>query len=244
MTSHISFSNGLLNIVNSTELLHTNYIFENNTFSANDLNNILSLFNISKNEIIYLDLSLSSILYIGSYTFTECRSLILVSGTNQLIIIGIHAFSYCDLLETFDNLDKLIVIGSCAFRSCVSLKSLNRLKNINVISSYAFENCRSLKTLTGLTCITDIYHLAFNNCISLESLDGLNKLTYIGENTFKNCKFLKILQLPSYSSIIFIHDCFDKNYKINIIFDEINDDEIDKFHNLYPNIDIDINIHN
>jgi len=240
--ANISFTDGTLYIRDFTsDGIH--YTFSNNTFSLDDLTNILHLLNITKDMIIHLHIYLTSELNIGDRLFGMSLNLnlksVYLSNTKS---IGSYAFEFCKSLESVECSDQLNTIGELAFAYCVSLSSLSSLYELTYIGESAFEYCTSLVTLNGLNKLNTIKNSAFDGCESLEALPKLYELTHIDIGAFTQCPSFKILELSSYSCITFCNkDDIDEEYNypnLDFIFDEITDDEIDEFHTLYPYINV------
>lgn len=149
----------------------------------------------------------ANVVYIGEYTFLECKglSLITVAGGNAKY----NSNGNC-LIETSNK--KLIlgcknsviptdgsvsIIGECAFRNCIGLTDIIIPSGVTVIEDSAFSECEALETITLGSDVTSIGNSAFYNCSSLTSITIPNSITEINEIAFYGCTSLTEVTIPS-----------------------------------------------
>lgn len=91
----------------------------------------------------------SSLLKIGNYAFSGCRSLTKVTLSDGLIEIVGEAFRDCVGLKSIIMYDGLKKIGFSAFYGCISLKSVTIPASVTTIGDHAFY---------GDISLTDVYY--------------------------------------------------------------------------------------
>ncbi len=84
---------------------------------------------------------------IGTFSFSECKSLKSIYFGKALQSIPNYAISNCTLLEEAILPDTVKSIGSYAFGNCTSLKKLYLANQIESISNYAFNCCTALSSV-------------------------------------------------------------------------------------------------
>jgi len=168
------------------------YEFSNDLFRESDLIKILKILNINKNDIIHLNILLTSVLNIGNNLCYNFKNLEYVYLQNTLEIRH-YSFENCKSLFTLQGLNNITYIGNSAFRNCTLLQILERLDNVVYIETSAFENCTSLESLQGLNKLSYIKFGVFNNCLSLRSLQGLDNITSIGTNARTSLRDVRLL---------------------------------------------------
>ena len=89
----------------------------------------------------------NSVTSIGSYAFSDCRSLTSITIPNSVTSIGNYAFYYCTSLASVTIPNSVTRIGDYAFSGCSSLTSTRIPSGVTRIGSFAFEYCSNLKTI-------------------------------------------------------------------------------------------------
>ena len=105
--------------------------------------------------------------------------------------IGSYAFSNCRSLTSVVIPDSVTSIGSSAFENCQSLTSVTIPDSVTSIGEYTFSYCTSLTSVTIPDSVTSIGNDAFRYCSSLTSVTIGNSVTSIGENAFYFCTGLE-----------------------------------------------------
>ena len=167
--------------------------------------------------------NLSSITYIGHFSFSYCSSLTEISIPLPVISIGYSAFVDCWSLRSITIPTSVTSIDSLAFSGCVSLEEIlfeepcsitsfdsfvfNECKLLSSISiphsvksieDYSFNQCKSLIGVTIPTSVERIGKNAFNDCISLQFVIIQSNAIKIDQDAFSNCISLKQIQAPFY----------------------------------------------
>jgi large subunit ribosomal protein L40e len=93
-----------------------------------------------------IDLSMTKLTSISSYSFYICRTLKTVVLPISIVALGAHAFHECALLEDI-NLENVLYFFEDAFSNCVSLTEVTLSSNIIFIHRGTFNGCTSLTTI-------------------------------------------------------------------------------------------------
>ena len=93
-----------------------------------------------------IDLSNTSLKWIGAWAFSECTSLQRVELPSGLSFLGDGAFEKCSSLERFSALRcwKLTTIQNYTFNGCAALQVVSLPRSITEIKSAGFTNCSRL----------------------------------------------------------------------------------------------------
>ena len=89
-------------------------------------------------------------MYIGSYTFYYCSSLVSISLPNTVASIENSNFERCTSLTSIIVPNSVLSIGSSAFYYCSSVTSITIPNTVTSIGDLAFRNCSHL---------TDVYYI-------------------------------------------------------------------------------------
>ena len=159
---------------------------------------------------------------INMLAFAGCKSLVNITGMDNITNIGKQAFTSCSNLEKVSNLSKVTSIGFAAFMNCTNLTTLEGLnwQSLENIGREVFANdeklsisldentFKSLKTLgtgafsgmIGMTgtvvlpeSITEIPDSAFSNT-GITNVD-FSHVTSIGKQAFSNCEGITKLNI-------------------------------------------------
>ena len=133
---------------------------------------------------------------IGSYAFSNCKSLSSVTIPDSVTTIGEDAFYFCTSLTSVTIPDSVTTIGSYAFQNCTSLTSITIGNSVTSIGNYAFDNCYRLTSVTIGKSVTTIGSSAFQNCTNLTSITIPDSVTTIGSYAFYNCTGLTSITIP------------------------------------------------
>ena len=113
-------------------------------------------------------------------------------------ILGSYAFSDNKSLLDFTFNSNTTTVPSYILQNCTSLKTVSGLENVKTFDEYCFYYCTSLTSL-GTTKPTNIQRAAFYNC-NISSFD-FSEVTSLGPSAFSNCKSLTDINLPKLTSI-------------------------------------------
>ena len=129
----------------------------------------------------------SGVTSIGSYAFSNCKSLSSIEIPDSVTSIGSNAFSYCSSLSSCTISSGVTSIGSNAFSYCSSFSSIEIPDSVTSIGNNAFSNCTSLSSCTIGSGVTSIGGQAFYNCSSLSSVTVLATTPpTLGSSVFNN----------------------------------------------------------
>ena len=84
---------------------------------------------------------------IGSYGFSHCEELEMISLPNTIRKINEGAFYDCKSIKTINIPESVNKMGYSAFEDCFSLESVNMSSNIEIIEINVFRGCGSLKEI-------------------------------------------------------------------------------------------------
>ena len=132
---------------------------------------------------------------INEGAFYACKSIKTINIPESVNKMGHSAFEDCFSLENVNMSSNIEIIELNVFRGCVSLKEINISNNVNQIKNYAFRECKELKKIS-LLGVEHILSEAFEGCSKLEEVKLSNKLRWIGNEVFKDCTSLKKIELP------------------------------------------------
>lgn len=132
---------------------------------------------------------------INEGAFYDCKSIKTINIPESVNKMGYSAFEDCFSLESVNMSSNIEIIEINVFRGCGSLKEINISNNVNQIKNYAFRECKELKKVS-LLGVEHIFSEAFEGCSKLEEVKLSNKLRWIGNEAFKDCTSLKKIELP------------------------------------------------
>lgn len=174
----------------------------------------------------------SSVTYIGTYAFQNCKNLKKIDLPQNLITISAGLFDGCSALEDITFSTKLESVGENAFNGCSSLKSFiteNGAKylgmennphyvlvekenpditectinaNTVIISGRAFYGCANLIEISIPDSVTIMGSSAFEKCTSLSKITLGNGLTDISEKAFIDCTSITTITIPDHIKTI------------------------------------------
>ena len=140
--------------------------------------------------------------YVDDSAFREQQYMTEVFFPSSLVEIGRYSFSYCRSLGKVTFPSTLLVLGNDAFRDCTNLYSVT-FENQNVkLGDYLFSGCENLRNVTLPTGITKIPNGLFDDCVSLSSITIPSGVTSIGSTAFFNCDALKNVTIPGHVTYI------------------------------------------
>ena len=135
--------------------------------------------------------------HIGSYAFSNCPSLTIITIPSTVTSIGNSAFRHCYSLTSITIPSAVTSIGNNAFQNCYSLTSITIPSAATSIGTYVFQACYSLTSITILSTVTSIETYVFQGCSSLASVIIPSTVTSIGAFVFANCPSLASVTIPS-----------------------------------------------
>ncbi len=160
--------------------------------------------NLYLNGELVSDLTISdSIIEIGEYVFSNCRSLTSVTIGDGIISISSYAFSNCSSLSSVTIGNRVTTIGEYAFYGCSSLKGFfgkfasddNRCLIVNgVLNAFIPSNEREYTIPCG---VSRIGSSAFKGCSTLENITIPDSVSEIGEYAFSDCSSLTSVTIPN-----------------------------------------------
>ncbi len=130
---------------------------------------------------------------IGSYAFTQCKTLLTVDIPKSVTYIGNYAFSGCTGLTTVTIPESVTHIDDYAFYGCTGLTLVTIPESVTSIGNYAFYGCTGLTLVTIPESVTSIGNYAFSGCTGLTSVTIPESVTAIGEEAFYGCTGMKKL---------------------------------------------------
>lgn len=136
---------------------------------------------------------------VGSYAFSQCDNISVVSLGKKLRILGKEAFSHTGLNGTFTSISfpaTLEIIREGVFTDCRFLSSVTfQGSKVTEIGEEAFWNCIALKSIVLPGSLKSVGTDAFSNCDSLYEVtfQSGNGNTVIATKCFDNVKSLTLL---------------------------------------------------
>ena len=182
------FRNGLIDLVfkwvkNDKEVENCKYVQKSkNTLESFKRNNYLKalIINGDPSEISYyeycsyLNLNFinipSSVKYIGTGAFTECKYLkkiIIPEGVTHILD---STFSHCYRLEEVKIPKSVAIINTCAFYLCRYLTRLEIPFGVKIIGEKSFGHCYNLKHVVISLSVKSISPRAFYMCKKIETI--------------------------------------------------------------------------
>lgn len=104
-----------------------------------------------------------SIVKIGEWAFSECKSLEEIKIPDSVTSIETGAFALCESLNEIILPNSIKKICGFTFNGCTSLKGIAIPDQIQTIEQFAFINCSSLKGMIIPSGIREIQPAAFIN---------------------------------------------------------------------------------
>jgi len=159
----------------------------------------------------------SNITSIGASAFADCTNLVSVDASlSSVIFMGGQSFVNCTNLVTasfpaFETIPPPVVWEGQNFKSCPKLTTVNISNGITVINYETFAGCTLLNNVTIPETVTSIIARAFAGCNALSSITIPNAVQTIGNNAFEYCmnllsvNFLPGSTLTTVGSNAFLH---------------------------------------
>ena len=124
---------------------------------------------------------------IGSHTFYNDTSLLVIEIPNTVQFIGDYCFYNCNSVTQINIPSGVEIIYSHTFFGCASLQSILIPDTVTAIEDYAFYGCVSATSLTISNACESIESNAFYNCKSIEELIIPDSVKFIGTYAFRSC---------------------------------------------------------
>lgn len=141
-----------------------------------------------------------SVLAMGDSTFDGCISLLSAIIPNAVTSVGTSGFANGWSLICISLPRGITSIGYQAIYGCYSLTSVVIPSNVTAIAIEAFENCYSLKSAVIPSSVTTIGNYAFNGCYALNNYK-VERATppTLGTNVFSGILSICKIKVPSAS---------------------------------------------
>lgn len=176
---------------------------------------------ISCRKMASIDLSLSTITYIGDTTFQDCQLLQSIVLPSTITSIGYACFWHCYALNSINLPNGLITINSIAFLNCSGLNSVSLPSSLVNLLDGAFQGCSGLtgnfvipnsvtnlggtildgcSKITGVvfpSSITSLKSAIIRGCSKLTSVTIPTGVTHIYDEVFNSCTSLSSIDIPS-----------------------------------------------
>lgn len=156
----------------------------------------------------------STVESIGSFAFSNCRSLTTVNIGNPDITIVENAFQYCDAITSFVVSGKEYHTPAAYFEATAGgdpttppvqeepVVDYVAPDGTTTIGEFAFQDCETLETVVLPEGVTTIGASAFVGCTNLKSVKLPSTLTTINGSAFSGCTALESIQLPGSLEIL------------------------------------------
>ena len=138
----------------------------------------------------------STVKYIATTAFYNCKNLKSVTFPEGVTTIGEYAFRYCSGLTSVTIPDSVTSVGKYAFANCSALAGVKLSANMSKIENYTFYYCTSLESVTVPAKVKAIGNDAFFYCYSLKSAVIGSGVTAIGDRAFSYCRSLTSVVIP------------------------------------------------
>lgn len=150
----------------------------------------------------------SPVTAIGSYAFSNCRSVTNVTIPESVTLIEARAFDYCDNLAAitvaplhgvFASVDGVLLNKSLTtVIRCPPAKpgAWSIPNSVSKMEDWAFVLCERLTSVTIGTNVTSIADHAFDSCTGLTNVTIPNSVINIGEYAFACALSLKVVTIP------------------------------------------------
>ena len=142
-------------------------------FDSNPMSSAKHFYMLDKNNVYYELTEIiipNEITSIGSFTFSDCRSLTNIEIPSNVTSIGEYAFQNCRSLTSIEIPSNVTSIGIGSFFGCSSLTSIEIPSSVISIGEYVFRECSSLTSIEIPSSVTTIGNDAFYECTSLTNV--------------------------------------------------------------------------
>lgn len=138
----------------------------------------------------------SSVKSVGAYTFSDCKSLEMIS-MGGIEIIGKSGFARCESLKTIRLPSTLREIGDKAFYRCSSLESVTIPSSVQHLGDMIFTYCNSLIGASVQASVDTIPEWMFYSCPSLSEVVVSGDIKKADSQAFYGCDSLTSVYYPS-----------------------------------------------
>lgn len=135
---------------------------------------------------------------IGSFAFSDYKSLSSVTIPDSVTSIGAYAFDGTSYFNNKDNWkDGMLYIDECLIQAKDTIEGTCAIKpGTNVIAEEAFYDCKNLSEIILPSSVTSIGDSAFQGCMNLSRIKIPDSITSIGDNAFRLCDNLSEIIIP------------------------------------------------
>lgn len=161
----------------------------------NSINSIGSYAFSNCKSLVSIDIP-SSVTAISSNTFAGCNNLVNVALPSTLKLIGNQAFSFCNSIIDISIPSHVESIEDNAFNNCSGLYSIIIPPSVSYIGTSVFAYCSGLISVTLPHDLTSIPDNMFYRCIRLDSIVIPSTVTSIGNGAFDFCRTLSSITIP------------------------------------------------
>jgi hypothetical protein len=147
----------------------------------------------------------SPVTAIGSYAFSNCRSVTNVTIPESVTVIEEGAFWMCQGLRSLSLPSHLTSIEEALLQGCEHLESLMIPEGVTNIGAVAFNGCDSLTNVIVPDHVLSVGANAFHSCRNLTNLTIGRAVTTIGMGAFDYCYSLAAITVnPLNGSFAFV----------------------------------------
>lgn len=127
---------------------------------------------------------------IGEYSFSRCKNLKQITGSEKISFIDENAFS-CTAITNFNISDKCSAIRDGAFSGCTNLKELPDISKVKELGESIFVSCHGLKKIILADGLKEIPDYMFSDCKNVKEVYIPKSVKEIGETPFWGSTKLK-----------------------------------------------------
>lgn len=138
----------------------------------------------------------NSVTHISHSAFYGCRSLIIVTISENLVSLSANLFAECSSLSSVIIPNNIKEMGNGVFKNCSKLNTVNISTNMTSIGNYAFSGCESLSSVILPKGISHIGYGAFMDCHNLDSVKSLIETPFYIDDVFYRISSAAVLQVP------------------------------------------------
>jgi len=174
-------------------------------------------------NLVTVDASLSSVIFMGGESFYNCTNLVTASFPAfetippPYVVWEGQNFKSCPKLTTVNISNGILVINYETFSGCTLLNNVTIPETVTSIIDRAFERCNAFSSITIPSAVQTIGNNAFEFCSNLLSVnfESNSNLQSAGYAAFRSCT--KLVSIDFNSIVTIGHSCFGYDSQLTTV---------------------------